>query len=182
MKRLHLIESAFLWAQHVRNFGCLFDADRKAAEAVRFCLEEGATSFAVPSKLEGTRRHQAELLQLRKARGWQRLGLHVDADTGLIVATWQPTFSAPAVEIGHIRPKHASWLLPLLETGRVRCYVLRVTGGPEYGRQHRGCNVVLSGLVEALAEHAHRSVAVAAGDGRPGRAPVVSEARYAFAA
>ena len=91
MKRLHLIESAFLWAQHVRNSGCLFDADRKAAEAVRFCpdsVHRDATSFAVPSKLEGTRRHQAELLQLRKARGWQRLGLHVDADTGLIVATF----------------------------------------------------------------------------------------------
>ena len=176
MKSLSLIESAFLWAQHTRACGCHFDADRKAAEAVRFCLEEGTATFAVPSKLEGTARYQGTLLQLRKAHGWQLLTLEYDEASGLVLASWH---GAP---VGHLRPKHADWVLPLLATGRLRCYVLRVTGGPEYGKQHRGCNVVLAGLADSLTEHTRRSALAVMGDGRTGPAPVISERFFAYAA
>jgi hypothetical protein len=98
---------------------------------VAFSVEKNASGFAFPSKLEGTSRHQDTLAALARCNRYKPLIL--TADDNRVFNLWR------GVIVGHIRPKHVRWLLPLLRLSTVRCYVLQVTGGPENGHKWYGC-------------------------------------------
>lgn len=129
------------WARYARAQGARFDVERKAAAASVFSILHGGTSFALPSRLVGTRRHQHVLARLARAGGWPRLHLHAGA--GTVTAVWHGD------AVGRLQAKHVCWLRPLLPTGRLACHVLQVTGGTA-GAPTRGCNIVLCGIGAAV--------------------------------
>ena len=135
------------WARFARAQLCRFDVERKAAASVAFCSAQASRSFAVPSKLTGTSQHQDDLALLRDEDRWIRLDLDLDEEPApakagdTLCAYWHGCL------VGHIQRKHHAWLLPLLATGRVDCYVLEVTGADA---PTLGCNIVFTGIEEAL--------------------------------
>ena len=126
--------------------------DAKALDACAFSVHHGASSFAVPSKLVGTSRHQPALRAL--PAGW--LALDLDARGDLLVV------SHDGRALGRVQPKHAGWVRPLVPFG-LRVYLARVTGGTETGYR-RGCNVAFGHVGAALAGLAG---AAGGGDGSP---------------
>ena len=119
--------------------------DAKALGACAFSVHHGAASFAVPSKLVGTPRHQPALRALADA-GWVVLDL--DARGDLLVV------SHGGRVLGRVQPKHVAWVRPLVAFG-LRVYLARVTGGAETGAPRAGyrlgCNVAFGHVGAALA-------------------------------
>ncbi len=146
-----LIDTAFLWREFAYETRCRFDVEQKALDAIVFTLAASGTSLAMPSKLEGTARRSHTLENIRRAQleaPWQPLTLSLGADDAshpAVYALWNTRL------VGHCRPKHLAWLMPLLQTSRLSAYVIQITGGS--GRRSFGCNVVFIGIRQALDAH-----------------------------
>ncbi len=145
-----LIDTAFLWREFASAAGCRFDVEQKATGAIVFTLAAGGTSLAMPSKLEGTARRSHTLEHIRRAQleaPWQPLTLSLSREDGqhAVLACWNTRL------VGHCRPKHLAWLIPLLHTGRLGAHVIQITGGS--GKRTLGCNVVFTGIRQALDAH-----------------------------
>ena len=157
-----LIDTAFLWREFAYTTGCRFDVEQKATGAIVFTLAAGGTSLAMPSKLEGTARRSHTLENIRYAQlqhPWQPLTLSLgtdDASHPLVYALWNTRL------VGHCRPKHLAWLMPLLQTSRLGAHVIQITGGS--GKRTLGCNVVFTGIRQALDAHRIRQLAADLGD------------------
>ena len=113
--------------------------DAKALDACAFSVHHGAASFAVPSKLVGTSRHQPALRAL--PAGWVALDLDARGDRLVVSHGGRP--------LGQVQPKHVAWVRPLVAFG-LRVYLARVTGGTEAGYR-LGCNVAFGHVGAALA-------------------------------
>ena len=151
-----LIDTAFLWREFASAIGCRFDVEQKATGAIVFTLAVGGTSLAIPSKLEGTARRADLLLHVRRAglrQPWQPLTLSLSREDGqdVVLACWNTRL------IGHCRPKHLAWLMPLLQTSRLGAHVIQITGGS--GKRTLGCNVVFTGIRQALDAYRIRQLA-----------------------
>lgn len=115
----------------------------KTLEALAYSVLRGARSFALPSKLVGTRDHQRRLWAMVRehASPWSPLGLDPASTDGLVV-----TFDGDP--IGEVQAKHVPWLRPLLPFG-AQVYLSRVTGSEREGYR-LGCNVVFGHVGQAL--------------------------------
>lgn len=151
-----LTDQAARWAEHVlRTAPHLPPATvtRKALDAVAFSLRHGLRSLSIPSKLVGVARHQPAVEALVRTHDLPlalrpRLVVSVTRDASgapqrLVVFAPQPGRS-PA-RLGHVQPKHAAWLAPLLGTGgdgypSASLYLVEVTG---LGRRAEGRPVTL---------------------------------------
>lgn len=146
-----LIDTAFLWRELAYSSGCRFDVEQKALDAILFTLTAGGTTLAIPSKLVGTARRSVSLEALRRAQlrePWPTLTLSLGKDDDghdAAFAFWRQRL------VGYAQPKHLPWLIPLLRTGRLSCYVLATTGGT--GHRSWGCNVVYAGIRAAIDAH-----------------------------
>ena len=129
--------------------------DAKALDACAFSVLHGASSFAVPSKLVGTSRHQPLLRSLSEPPAATWLALDIDARGDHLVASHRGRV------LGRVQPKHLGWVRPLIPFG-LALYLSRVTGRGE-GRYRLGCNVVFGHVGAALARLADAS----GGDGAP---------------
>ena len=129
--------------------------DTKALDACAFSVHHRASSFAVPSKLVGTSRHQPLLRSLTRRPDGLWLALDLDARGDHLVA-----FHRGRV-LGRVQPKHLGWVRPLVPFG-LALYLSRVTGRGE-GRYRLGCNVVFGHVGAALA----RLAGASGGDGAP---------------
>ena len=129
--------------------------DAKALDACAFSVLHGASSFAVPSKLVGTSRHQPLLRSLSRRPAATWLALDLDARGDHLVASHRGRV------LGRVQPKHLAWVRPLVPFG-LALYLSRVTGRGE-GRYRLGCNVVFGHVGAALARLADAS----GGDGAP---------------
>ncbi len=159
-----LIDTAFLWREFTSAAGCRFDVEQKALDAIVFTLAAGGTSLAMPSKLEGTARRSHTLENIRRAQleaPWQPLTLSLSREDGqdVLLACWNTRL------VGHCRPKHLAWLMPLLQTSRLGAHVIQITGGSR-GRT-LGCNVVFAGIRQALDAHRMRQLVADLGDCDP---------------
>ncbi|MEL6614470.1 MAG: DUF6166 domain-containing protein [Bacteroidota bacterium] len=135
--------------------------DAKALDACAFSVLHGASSFAVPSKLVGTSRHQSLLRSLSEPPTATWLALDLDARGDHLVASHRGRV------LGRVQPKHLGWVRPLVPFG-LALYLSRVTGRgegcAENGAFYRlGCNVVFGHVGAALARLADAS----GGDGAP---------------
>ena len=120
--------------------------DAKALGACAFSVHHGASSFAVPSKLVGTARHQPLLrsLALDPNTSWLALDLGARGDH-LVV-------SRGGRVLGRVQPKHLGWVRPLVPFG-LTVHLARVTGtdASGEGRGYRlGCNVAFGHVGKAL--------------------------------
>ena len=119
--------------------------DAKALDACAFSVHHGASSFAVPTKLAGTSRHQRALRSLAGGPDatWLPLDLAARGDD-LVV-------SAGGRVLGRVQPKHLGWVRPLVPFG-LRVYLSRVTGSDaDAPRGYRlGCNVAFGHVGQAL--------------------------------
>ena len=141
--------------------------DAKALDACAFSVHHGASSFAVPSKLVGTSRHQRALrsLSLDPDATWLPLALDARGDD-LVV-------SHGGRVLGRVQPKHLGWVRPLVPLG-LAVYLSRVTGtDADAPRGYRfGCNVAFGHVGQA---HIGLPDAARGGDGAPsthGRSPL----------
>ncbi len=147
----------------------------KALQSTSFSVLHGAASFAVPSKLSGTSKHQRALWALVRDPGepWAVLDLDV-AGEGI-------TASHDGEPLGLVQPKHLGWVRPLISFG-LTAHLGRVTGH-DYEGYSLGCNVcfghvgtALDGLLAALGSGDGAGDG-AMGDGQHGGPePVVSPA------
>ena len=139
--------AALRWAKHARESGARFDVEKKAATSLTFSLSLGAHSFAVPSKLVGTKEHGprlAALDQLLRSRPFLPLQLLPNNSGGLDVRCSAIRHGeGSGCTLGHVQNKHLSWLAPLVHRRAVRCFALDVTGGTAE-RPTRGLNVAFS--------------------------------------
>ena len=136
--------------------------DAKAFDACAFSVHHRAASFAVPSKLVGTSRHQPLLRSLSQDPNTRWLALDLDARGDHLVA------SHGGRVLGRVQPKHLGWVRPLVPFG-LAVYLSRVTGRgerrAESGAFYRlGCNVAFGHVGDALARLANESHG---GDGAP---------------
>ncbi len=130
--------------------------DTKAFDACAFSVHHRASSFAVPSKLVGTSRHQAALRALSADPDATWLALDLDARGDHLVVSHNSRV------LGRVQPKHLGWVRPLVAFG-LAVYLSRVTGRGERGYR-LGCNVAFGHVGDALAR---RSDASHGGDGAP---------------
>ncbi|MFB3132863.1 MAG: hypothetical protein ACE10K_10125 [Rhodothermales bacterium] len=162
--RESLIDTALLWHEFALSLRARFDVEQKALDALVFTVAAGGTSLAIPSKLEGTARRSHTLENIRRAqleRPWQELtlslsredGQHADTGSAVVLACWNTCL------VGFARPKHQTWLLPLLETGRLGAHVIQITGGSNH-RWSLGCNVVFTGIRQALDAYRRESTPI----------------------
>ena len=144
--------------------------DTKAFDACAFSVHHRASSFAVPSKLVGTSRHQAALRALSTDPDATWLALDLDARGDHLVVSHNSRV------LGRVQPKHLGWVRPLVPFG-LAVYLSRVTGRgerrAESGAFYRlGCNVAFGHVGDALAGLLDASHG---GDGAPsvhGRSPL----------
>lgn len=149
---------------------------KKALSSVAFSVHHGASSFAVPSKLAGTSKHQRALWALVRnpAEPWTTLSLDA-TDDGITVSYDDET-------LGTVQTKHLGWARPLLPFG-LTVHLNRVTGHEhaEVSPRYRlGGNVAfghvgsaLDRLLDALGETGGPS---ASGDGATTAEPSVCNA------
>lgn len=115
---------------------------RKAEESIRFSLEVGANSFAVPSKLHGTRDRQEALRILHELRPLKGHRLDVTPEGERLVVSFA------GMQLGAIQSKHSAWLEPLVEHG-ASIHLLQITGTDD-PRKYFGCNVAFSHVAGAI--------------------------------
>ena len=110
---------------------------RKALDATAFSIQRRASSFAVPSKIVGTSKHQRTLWTMVREHvaPWTELVLD-DTGDGLVVRLGD--------ELGEVQSKHLGWLRPLIPFG-ARLYLSRVTG-TDYEGYSLGVNVVVANV------------------------------------
>lgn len=115
---------------------------RKALDSACFSVRHRASSFAVPTKLVGTKTQQGALWGLVKepADPWTILSLVPAGD--------EITVTRADVPLGRLQAKHVPWVRPLVPFG-LRGYLARVTGSESQGYT-LGCNVVLGHTGVAL--------------------------------
>ena len=145
--------------------------DAKALDACAFSVHHGASSFAVPSKLVGTSRHQGALRAISQASNTSWLTLDLDARGEHLVV------SRGGRVLGRVQPKHLGWVRPLIPFG-LTVHLGRVTGADAAGQRsgfRLGCNVAYGHVGMALDQLAG-TLAAPGGDGggRPGLRLVVS--------
>jgi hypothetical protein len=157
LARLDAIEEgAHAFYRFALRHGVRFDLRRKVQEATQFTMEAGGSSFAVPTKLQGTSKHQPTLAALGAIpHKYRKLTARVVPDT-------RPSKNAErrvslyfgGDPLGYVQDKHTAWMLAMLQTTAtgqialgvgVNFYALQVTGG-EPGRPTRGLNVVITGV------------------------------------
>ncbi len=147
----------------------------KALQATAFSVQHRANSFAVPSKLVGTAKHQRALWALvsEPPAPWTKLTATVQAGGGVTVSLGGET-------LGEVQAKHA-WARPLIPFG-LAVHMSRVTGHENQGYR-LGCNVVfahvgaaVAGLRAALDAEAGDSGAGAGGRVPPSRIAVPTSA------
>lgn len=151
-----LTDQAARWAEHVLQTAPHLPpayVTRKALDAVAFSLRHGLRALSVPSKLVGVACHQPAV----EALAWfhnlplalrPRLVVTVtrEAPGGPErVLAFAPQPDRSLARLGHVPPKHAAWLVPLLGTaGGTRpaaaVHLVEVTG---LGRRQRGLPVTL---------------------------------------
>ena len=140
---------------------------RKALGATAFSVQRRASSFAVPSKLVGTSKHQRTLWAMVRGQvaPWTELELD-DTGDGLVVRLGD--------ELGEVQSKHLGWLRPLIPFG-ARLYLSKVTG-TDYEGYSLGVNVVVGHVGHALGKLRDAlGSAGSSGDGHRGAVPAVSE-------
>lgn len=115
----------------------------KAFDSLAFSVLHGARSYAVPTKLTGTRSHQRRLWALVREgyQPWQRLTLDTTATDGIAV-------SLDDEPLGAVQPKHVPWARPLVAFG-LTVHLAKVTGSERDGYT-LGVNVVFGGVGQAL--------------------------------
>ena len=170
-----LTDQAARWAEHVlRTAPHLPPAyvTRKALDAVAFSLRHGLRSLSVPSKLVGVARHQPAVEALARTHDLPlalrpRLVVSATRDAPgaperLVAFAPQPDRSL--ARLGHVQPKHAAWLAPLLGTGgdghpSASLHLVEVTG---LGRRAEGrpvtlgVNVRMTGIADIGTKTANR--------------------------
>jgi hypothetical protein len=145
----------------LRTFGVRFDLRRKVEEATEYTLREGGSTFAVPTKLQGTSKFQPTLAALGAIpHKYRKLAARVVPDTRAgKEAQCQVALHFGGDRLGFVQDKHTPWMLAMLQTTAtgqiapgvgVNFYALQVTGG-EPGRPTRGLNVVITGAGERAA-------------------------------
>ena len=133
--------------------------DVKVLDACAFSVHHGASSFAVPSKLVGTSRHQPLLRSLSQNPNTSWLALDLGARGDAVV-------SCGGRVLGRVQPKHLGWVRPLVPFG-LTVHLARVTGtdASGQGRGYRlGCNVAFGHVGKALGRLAE-TLAGPGGDG-----------------
>ena len=139
--------------------------DVKVLDACAFSVHHGASSFAVPSKLVGTSRHQPLLRSLSRDPNTSWLALDLGARGDHLVV------SRGGRVLGRVQPKHLGWVRPLVPFG-LTVHLARVTGtdASGQGRGYRlGCNVAFGHVGEALGR-LDETLAGPGGDGAGGGA------------
>ena len=137
-----------IWTKYARTCGARFRIERKAEQALRFCIDKGVRSFAVPSKLEGTSKFQDNIAyaQAHLDRHSRKLFAEITEEGRIAVGFGM-------YRLGFIQSKHECWVRPLVESGYVLFYLLQVTGGTK-GKPTRGVNICIYNLAEAIQHHA----------------------------
>ncbi|HEX8298248.1 MAG TPA: hypothetical protein VF594_03735, partial [Rubricoccaceae bacterium] len=133
----------------------------KTLDSACFSVAAGASHFAVPSKLVGTKTHQRALWQI--VRDGYRTHDELETDTATTEGVHVSYGDTP---LGEIQPKHVSWLRPLVPFG-LTVHLGRITGSETEGRT-LGVNVVFGHVapaIAALTEALHTSGDGAQGDG-----------------
>jgi hypothetical protein len=145
----------------LRTIGVRFDLRRKVEEATEYTLCEGGSTFAVPTKLQGTSKFQPTLAALGAIpHKYRKLAARVVPDTRAGNAGQRRiALHFGGDRLGFLQDKHTPWMLAMLQTTAtgqiapgvgVNFYALQVTGG-EVGRPTRGLNVVITGAGERAA-------------------------------
>lgn len=150
--RPSVLRTATEWARFALAQGSRFDVELKAALSIQFVLDAGGSTFAIPSKLEGTAQTQQVVKHLAKL---QHLHLHHNTETQRVEAVTDRGEVA-----GRIQGKHLKWVLPLLP--EIKCFVTAVTGRTQ---RYMGVNIVFTNVTTAL-DHYHSSV-YSTGDSLP---------------
>ncbi|MEP0548787.1 MAG: hypothetical protein ABJF88_17760 [Rhodothermales bacterium] len=150
-----LTATAAIWTKFARTRGARFQIERKADDALKFCVDAGTRSFAVPSKLEGTSQFQENI-----ARALPHLDRFSRKLSAEITEDGRIALSFGIHPLGYVRRKHECWVRPLVENGYVLFYLHQVTGGTE-GKPTRGVNVCIYNLREAIQQYAARMEAEA---------------------
>jgi|GEM_PF-2002021 len=147
----------------------------KALDSLAYSVLRGARSFAVPSKLVGTRANQRTLWGLVRDgyRPFEPLTLDLATTDGIAVALSDEP-------LGAVQPKHVPWARPLVSFG-LTVHLAKVTGSERDGYT-LGVNIVFGGVGEALGRlldalgtpHRHSGHAGDghSGDGQSGPVPV----------
>ena len=135
-RRQRLRRQARFWVHYARCHSGLSDAylKRKAQESLRFCIEGGAKSFGIPSKLRGTRDRQAALATVHETgliRG-HPLEAHLHGERVVVAVS--------GMVLGEIGRKHR-WLVPLMEY-EPSFWLLQVTG-TDSNRKFFGLNLAV---------------------------------------
>ncbi len=147
----------FVRRQGQAGDGLRFDLTRKVEVATEYSIREGGSTFAVPTKLQGTSKHQATLAALGAIpHKYRKLVARFVPDTreGKSGASRLALYFG-GDRLGFLQDKHLAWMEALIP-GRDFCatgvqfYALAVTGG-EAGRPTRGLNVLITGLGERAA-------------------------------
>ena len=114
----------------------------KALQSTAFSVQRRASSFAIPSKLTGTSKHQRALWRLVSdpAEPWAALDLGATSD-GL-------TASHDGEPLGLVQTKHLGWVQPLVPFG-LTLHLARVTGH-DYEAYTLGANVAFGHVGQAL--------------------------------
>ena len=115
----------------------------KALSSLAYSVHRGARSFAIPSKLIGTRAHQRTLWTLVRDgyRPFETLTLDTLSTDGVAVLLDNEP-------LGSVQPKHVPWARPLVPFG-LTLHLARVTGSERDGYT-LGANVVFGGVGDAL--------------------------------
>lgn len=138
--------------------GLRFDLTRKVEDATEYSIREGGSTFAVPTKLQGTSRFQPTLAALGAIpHKYRKLAARVVPDTRVGKdGQRRVALHFGGDRVGYVQDKHAPWMLAMLlttATGQVapgvgvNFYALQVTGS-EPSRPTRGLNVVITGCGE----------------------------------
>lgn len=142
---------SLLWSKFARMQGARFNVEKKTADALMFSTEANACSFGVPSKLEGTSRHQSNIRYAlaRLDASSRQLSADVTPEGRVMV-------SFGMYPLGFVRRKHECWVRPLVEAGPCLFDLLQVTGGTE-GKRWHGVNICIHNLAEAIQVYATRT-------------------------
>lgn len=154
LAREHAIETgAAAFYLFARDAGVRFDLTRKVEEATEYTLREGGSTFAIPTKLQGTSKFQKALAALGAIpHKYKKLVARFVPDTRTGKSGHRLALYFGGDCLGYLQDKHFPWMEALITErdfilSGVMFYALQVTGG-EPGRPTRGLNVVITGAGE----------------------------------